>query len=255
MSCIFSKAIPHFFSICNPPSVFGFGVAYSTASLSSFLFSSLFFFQLHSSMSAASRSVELYGGAMRVRLPAAMVDVSDFRQVPDNQEVYTDAATGASIIVELLGRQPGVSNAAAGTFFYRDLAKDNGCPVDQIHEETTVELPASAYPLLARAAASSGGPQRCEYACVTTGLQSISKYTNEQGRENDVFVGLAVLRVTPPVSTEILISLSCPARLHPQSSEAKVVQRLLTAAERSAILSEAVASIEVVEWGLFVPEE
>lgn len=206
-------------------------------------------------MSVATRSVELYGGAMRVRLPSSMVDVSDFRQVPDNQEVYSNADTGASLIVELLGRERAVSNTDAGAFFFRDLAKDNGCPADQIQHETTVLLPPSAYPLLSRAAPSSSGSQPCDYACLTTGLQRISKYTNEKGRENEVFVGLAVLRFTPPVSTEILVSLSCPAHIHAGSSEAKVVQRLLTVEERERILQEAVASIEVVNWGLFVPEE
>jgi hypothetical protein len=205
-------------------------------------------------MSAAMRTVELYGGAMRACLPAAMVDVSDFRQVPDNQEVYADADTGASLIVELLGWQREVANADAGTFFYHDLAKDNGCPVEQILNEITVELPPDTYPHLSNTVPGSSGAQVCDYACLTTGLQRISKFRNEIGKENDVFVGLAVLRFTPPVSTEVLVSLSCPARLHPDSSEAKVVQRLLTEEERQRILQRALFTLEVVDWGLFVPE-
>ncbi|KPA83833.1 putative Ran-binding protein [Leptomonas pyrrhocoris] len=206
-------------------------------------------------MPVATHTVELYGGAMRVRLPTSMTDASDFRQVPDNQEVYTDADTGASLIVELLSRQHNVANADAGAFFYHDLAKDNGCPLDQIEGEATIELPPNAYPLLSASPSGSSGAQRCDYACLTTGLQRISKYTNEAGRENDVFVGLAVLRFTAPLSTEILVSFSCPTRVHPDSSEAKVVKRLLTEAERQSTLQQAIASLEVVEWGLFVPEE
>ena len=34
---------------------------------------------------------ELFGGAITVDLPTRLVDVSDFRPVPDNQEVWTDA--------------------------------------------------------------------------------------------------------------------------------------------------------------------
>lgn len=206
-------------------------------------------------MSAATRTVDLYGGAMRVRLPAAMVDVSDFRQVPDNQEVYADATTGASLIVELLSRQRSVTNAEAGAFFFHDLAKDNGCPLEQIQNEATAVLPPSAYPHLSNPSSSSSGAQVCDHACLTTGLQRISKYTNEKGKENSVFVGLVVLRFTPPVSTEVLVSLSCPAQVHPGSSEAAVIQRLLTEEERCDALRQAVASLEVVEWGLFMPED
>ncbi|CAG9574398.1 putative Ran-binding protein [Leishmania major strain Friedlin] len=211
---------------------------------------------------AATRTVDLYGGAMRISLPQTMIDVSDFRQVPDNQEVYTDADTGASVIVELLRRQTHVCNSEAGAFFYHDLAKDNGCAPGSISQEATCTLPPSAYPLLATSAAPAApaecglvAPQSCDFACLTTGLQRISKYTNEKGKDNEVFVGLAVLRFTPPVSTEILVSVSCPAWLHPESSEARVVKRLLTEQERLLLLHTAVASLEVVEWGLFVPEE
>lgn len=191
-----------------------------------------------------------------------MIDVSDFRQVPDNQEVYTDADTGASVIVELLSRQTHVCNSEAGAFFYHDLAKDNGCAPEGISQEETCTLPPSAYPHLATSAAAvvsaecgSVAPQSCDFACLTTGLQRISKYTNEKGKENLVFVGLAVLRFTPPVSTEILVSVSCPAWLHHESSDARVVRRLLTEQERLQLLHTAVASLEVLEWSLFVPEE
>ena len=47
---------------------------------------------------------ELFGGAITVDLPTRMVDVSDFRPVPDNQEVWTDADRDESIILELLER-------------------------------------------------------------------------------------------------------------------------------------------------------
>jgi Ran-interacting Mog1 protein len=48
------------------------------------------------------REVALFGGAARVMLPARMEDVSDFRPVPDHQEVYTDASADQSVIVEIL---------------------------------------------------------------------------------------------------------------------------------------------------------
>ncbi|KPI85641.1 putative Ran-binding protein [Leptomonas seymouri] len=206
-------------------------------------------------MPVATRTVELFGGAMRIRLPTSMVDVSDFRQVPDNQEVYADSTTGASFIIELLSRQRSVANEDAGAFFFHDLANDNGCSLDDIQGCVTTELPPSAYPRLSAVSSSSSGAQRCDFACLTTGMQCISKYTNEEAKKNDVFVGLVVLRFTPPVSTEVLVSLSCPACVHPESSEARVVERLVTEEDRHDILQQATASLEVLEWALFVPEE
>jgi hypothetical protein len=49
----------------------------------------------------------LYGGAMSARLPDRYVDVSDFRPVPDNQEMWTDASRDESVIVEILERVDG----------------------------------------------------------------------------------------------------------------------------------------------------
>lgn len=48
--------------------------------------------------------VELYGGAVTTTLPAGIVDVSDMRQVPDNQEVFIieDGDKDVSIIFDLL---------------------------------------------------------------------------------------------------------------------------------------------------------
>lgn len=203
------------------------------------------------------QTIDLYGGAMRMCLPDTFTDASNYRQVPDNQEVYTDAETGACVIVELLSRQRDVPNAEAGTFFFFDLAKDNGCAREDVAELETAPLPLSAYPKLAATSATPSAAasraQACDYACLTTGLQRIAKF-NEAGRENAVAVALAVLRFDVPVATEVLVSLSCPAAVHPGSSEARVVRRLLDAQERQHIVQAALASLEVVDWGLFVPE-
>lgn len=48
--------------------------------------------------------VELYGGAVTTNLPVGIVDVSDMRQVPDNQEVFIieEGDKDISIIFDLL---------------------------------------------------------------------------------------------------------------------------------------------------------
>lgn len=44
----------------------------------------------------------LFGGAISIMLPTRLADVSDFRPVPDNQEVLADGATDQSIVVEIM---------------------------------------------------------------------------------------------------------------------------------------------------------
>ncbi|EPY20635.1 Ran-binding protein [Strigomonas culicis] len=197
------------------------------------------------------KTIDLYGGAMRCAVPCVVEDMSAFRQVPDHQEVWSDPATGCTVIVELLARQERVSDGAASDFFYRDLAKDNGCSAAQVQVAAAAALPPAAYP---RLAARGPGRVSCAYGCLTTGTQLISKYTNEQGKESEVFVGLVVLRLPPPVATEVLVSVSAPVRVHPDSSDARKIERLLSPAESTEVLRRAVESLEIVDDGLFVAE-
>jgi len=47
------------------------------------------------------KSIELYGGAFSLTVPERFVDISDYRPIPDHQEVYIDPDLDQSIIVEL----------------------------------------------------------------------------------------------------------------------------------------------------------
>jgi hypothetical protein len=49
----------------------------------------------------AWREVQLWGGAVLAQLPARFADVSDVREVPDHQEVWADAHTDQSVILEI----------------------------------------------------------------------------------------------------------------------------------------------------------
>ncbi|KEG14447.1 Ran-binding protein [Trypanosoma grayi] len=204
------------------------------------------------------REVELFGGAITCALPTTAVDVSEFRQVPDTQEVYAEAETGMCIIVELLSRQRELSDADCGEFFYKDLAHANGC----VHGDYTIQqqrqLVSSEYPHVSQLPPEAAPQQQLRrdvYGCLVCGLQRVSKYTNEKGKENDVLVALAVLRLPPPISTDVLLSISAPQRIHPESSEAHVVQRLRGEAEVLALLQRMLLTLNVRNWGLFVPED
>jgi hypothetical protein len=47
-------------------------------------------------------TTKLYGGAIEALIPAHVQDASQFRQIPDNQEVFVSSDSDDSIIIELL---------------------------------------------------------------------------------------------------------------------------------------------------------
>jgi len=63
------------------------------------------------------RTTPLFGGALIADLPSTFLDVSNIRQVPDNQEVYLDKDSLTSIMFDILERvgPPGSSDATDGT--------------------------------------------------------------------------------------------------------------------------------------------
>lgn len=189
----------------------------------------------------------LFGGAMGCSLPTTFFDASEVRQVPDNQEVFTDSKTGVSIIIELLSLQT-VGNEESANFFFQDLAQANGATSSQITERQS-SLQPQQVPLIPFH--SSPG---CQYACTSYGMQDVSKYTNEQGSENKVFIALAVLRFPSPTATDILITISAPQMLAAGSSENRVIERLVPTDQVKELLHHILRTIVIHDWGLFVPE-
>ena len=75
----------------------------------------------------------LFGGAIEASLPTGFLDASDFRQIPDNQEVFTaDGATDVSIVFEIVELQAEVPNSIAGRYFWRDFVQSNEAAGEQI---------------------------------------------------------------------------------------------------------------------------
>ncbi|KAI1385321.1 Mog1p/PsbP-like protein [Hypoxylon trugodes] len=76
------------------------------------------------------KSTPLYGGALICDLPANFADVSNIRQVPDNQEVYIDKDGFTSIIFDIAERVGGPGSGAeidgrALTTHLEDLVADD----------------------------------------------------------------------------------------------------------------------------------
>jgi len=61
------------------------------------------------------RVTELFGGAMTCLLPGSFEDISQYRPVPDHQEVFVDKNSNSSIMIEILAREEDVpSSTGAG---------------------------------------------------------------------------------------------------------------------------------------------
>ncbi|XP_072254957.1 ran guanine nucleotide release factor [Pyxicephalus adspersus] len=142
-------------------------------------------------MEAADVQRPLFGGAFSAQLPPSVQDVSELREIPDNQEVFAHVHTDQSVIIELLEYQDGMSDPDAARYHFEDVATSNDAQGKA--EVVSVEpLP------LAQLSLSS-----CSSAWALTGHQLVSKF-NEQA-QNTVTIYMALFRM-PQYSTDLLVT-------------------------------------------------
>ncbi|KAM9848744.1 ran guanine nucleotide release factor [Aulostomus maculatus] len=156
---------------------------------------------------SAQKPHPLFGGALSVVIPHSAVDVSDLRQIPDNQEVFAHAHTDQSLIVELVECQDQVADQDAARFHFEDIAGSNKALEPGAFEVTSVVmLPKSELSL-----------SECSSAWMLTGTQSISKFYEES--RNIVTLHLGLVRL-PQFSTDVLLTFNDPQSISPDSSSA-----------------------------------
>lgn len=185
---------------------------------------------------------ELFGGAILASFPARYVDVSDFRPVPDNQEVWTDANRDESVIVEILERvEAGPSDAeGAAAWFFRDLADVNAASVASgasIIHQTRALTPADLPRLGAPVAPGSS---------ICVGESSMTK-ARDRGEPNRVRVIVACVRL-PEQETDLLITVNQTLVVAPGSS---AVAPDAGRGDALVTIERALATVRVADWGLF----
>lgn len=148
------------------------------------------------------RTVPLYGGAFQMDLPTTFVDVSNLRQVPDHQEVFTFAKNDQSCIVELLDKVNEPDENAA-RFHFEQLAESNESTNFEIIEQGEMQAPS----------VSSVTPTYCSY-CV--GRQIVSKLKDEATQANQIKIFLVLFRLHN-VNTDLLITFNAPEEINPTS--------------------------------------
>ncbi|KAM6921952.1 ran guanine nucleotide release factor [Xenentodon cancila] len=152
----------------------------------------------------------LFGGALSAVVPHNATDISELREVPDNQEVFAHAHTDQSFIVELVEYQGQVADHDAGRYHFEDIAGSNNAADPGASEVTgVVALPKPELSL-----------SECSCAWICTGTQCVSKFNEEA--MNTVSVHLAVLRL-PQFSTDVLVTFNDPQSISPGSSSASAL--------------------------------
>ncbi|XP_076009412.1 ran guanine nucleotide release factor [Genypterus blacodes] len=152
----------------------------------------------------------LFGGALSAFIPHSATDVSELREIPDNQEVFVHAHTDQSLIVELLEYQGQVADQDAARYHFEDIAGSNkALAPGALAVSNVVSLPRSELSLT-----------ECSSAWILTGTQSVSKFNEEA--QNTVTLHLGLFRL-PQFSTDILITFNDPQRISPDSSSSASV--------------------------------
>jgi hypothetical protein len=181
----------------------------------------------------------LFGGAISCEIPSAWRDVSDIREVPDHQEVWHEPEDGSLLVVEILQQQE-VQDQNVASFFFQDLAENNGIT----HANDVMFRPMTlAVPTIQIEGAS---------ICSGIGFQKIAMgqdYNSfEQRARNQEIrwtcIELCVLRL-PRVHTDLLVTITRPL---PNPN-------LLPGVDSSLSWSEAfqrvISSFKIRNWGLF----
>ncbi|KAJ6808183.1 putative ran guanine nucleotide release factor isoform X1 [Iris pallida] len=191
----------------------------------------------------------LFGGAISSSFPVRFQDVSDIRQVPDNQEVFVDPSRDESLIFELLELKHEVEDNASAAWFLRDLASEQDAEESMVFEHTSIVEEAV------------GLRYRDVPALVSTAVGQMALSKGRQGREarNIVRVYLANLRLKE-VATDVLITSYEPIMINPLSESASSVGAgpSVPAAQSGClpvaeVFKLAVTSFKVHHWNLFSP--
>lgn len=188
----------------------------------------------------------LFGGALQMIVPPSFADVSQIRQLPDNQEVFADATTDTSLILEIVetSREANSDRRSPAAWHWDALADDSSAILRELHWAGTVNT-SPRTPRLHGSGALS----------LAAGLQRVAKFRDADAHASDVRVHLACIAL-PRADAHLLLSMAAPQRLHPAGSSARAGATAGVRAEdseRDAALPfyRALLSLEVRDWALF----
>ncbi|XP_067930893.1 ran guanine nucleotide release factor-like [Watersipora subatra] len=180
-------------------------------------------------------SVDIFGVALTAKLPEPRVDVSDLREIPDNQEVFAHTCTDQSIIIEVMEYEESEDDQALRIYF-KDLVDTNNADVDV---NSLCNQPLEL---------SSLSASCCKSCRLMKGIQSVSKFKDTA--RNTVEVHMALLRL-PQFTSDILLTFNNPLHINAESNSSDVNTSTSESAWTEDHFLQTVKSLTIVNNGLF----
>lgn len=194
-------------------------------------------------MSQNSLDTDLFGGAIKVKLPQGFVDASLFRQVPDTQEVFVHQAVDDSLMFDLLERLESPSDLHALKDHLEEISRINDAdPSSQL-----IQLYTETHPLGKSSLSSRASP-----AYITVAIEPAKKWgrtakLNAEAQNSDkklldepILVLILVLIRIKDVETDFIVSYNTPITT---ADELKALQEVFSGKEEKGT---AVTSVEAL---------
>ncbi|KAJ1980642.1 hypothetical protein H4R33_005427 [Dimargaris cristalligena] len=188
----------------------------------------------------ASRYFEqrLFGGHIECEVPKEFENVSEYRPVPDHQEVFATDTNDQSIIFEIFDKAD-ISDRESARYHFDELAVMNKASSKEIitdepiPDESVPDLPSTAV---------------CH---MVAGTQMVSKYNESVDKAaNCVLIYVAVIRLHE-FHTDIVISMNHPMIISPESSSSKAMEADTNTKVSLASFKHILETFKIADFRLF----
>jgi len=174
---------------------------------------------------------------MVLGMPDRFVDVSQFREVPDNQEVFSDPGTDQSLIVEILELASEAQGANSVVLHFNELADSNDATarevvrVEPLTPEDVPNFDASVE----------------RFALY--GTQQVAKHHEEA--QNVVNIYMLLVRLPAPINSDLLMTFNDSVQVDPKSSAATYKKGRPSSDENMAMWKAIIASFGIKDYSIF----
>jgi len=174
---------------------------------------------------------EFFGGAITAEFPDGLIDASDLRPIPDNQEVFLTRKSDVIYILEILESVDAGDPYEAIRFHFDSLAHDNSAVDSKVES-------------VAKAQVDRTAPQPSPY--LLQGTQLVPK--SRRPTPDQVKVFMALFRV-PDKDADVLLTANVLTQT--QNSETRGIKQEEWEPITRAFI-RAVETFHIVDFGLFV---
>ncbi|GME73264.1 hypothetical protein B5S28_g3384 [[Candida] boidinii] len=202
--------------------------------------------------------IQLYGGGMTVELPEGVIDASEFREVPDTQEVYVTASNNTedynspnkedSIITDLLEKVDSVSNDESILFHLNEIAKLNG---DEEGKNWKLLFESKVQPK----------NFTTDPSYLSIAVQPAKKWGRDKDSTTLVLI-ICLIRIER-VQTDFLITYNIPISSKKELEDLKILENLKAGDDKidnlaykrisygKKVVDKMIETIKIVHWDLF----